>query len=692
MRYPFTLLTAVLACATPRPPEVAPPVKETVAVPVAETPKAMPPGLDETALDAAANPCTDFYQYACGGWMAKTEIPADRALYSRGFVSILERNEQLMRAILDEAAANTLSPQTPFAKQLGDLYATCTDEAGLETVLPEFKKFVDQWAKVKDAKSLATSLGQLHAVGFEPFFDVSSIQDLKNSTEVIGSLDQSGLGLPDRDYYLEADKQEVREQYRAHVEAMFGLLGRDAKQAKTSADQVLGLETRLAKASQTRVDRRDPNNLYNRINRKGLTAQAKAFPWDAYFAALGAKDLTAINVNSVPYFVEVAAIAKETPPEVLNAYLTWAIIRGSSAALPKVFQDEAFRFSTTLTGAKADRPRWKKCVSFVDADLGEALGREFVRRTFGEDSKARTSKMVEALLGAFELNVMKLDWFDEPTRSEALEKAARMVGNNKLGYPATWRDYASLQTARASYFSNSLSANRFEVKRQLAKVGKPVDRNEWLMSPPTVNAYYDPQKNEIVFPAGILQPPFFNQAATDAVNFGSMGMVVGHEITHGFDDEGRKFDVDGNVKDWWTPTVSAAFESKAACVKTQYDCYTAIGDIKLKGDLTLGENIADLGGLRLAHAAMTNWYSTRAEADSQYRFTRDQQFFLGFAQSWCTRIRDEAAKVRAVTDPHAPPYWRVNGPLSNSDAFQQAFQCKAGSKMVRAGAARCVVW
>lgn len=697
----FPLVLVAAGCATPEPAQKAPvaapaPVEKAPAAPPkfsVDLSKPMPAGLDDTAMDVKADPCTDFYQFACGGWMATTEIPADRPIYSRGFVSIQERNEQLLKTILDEAAANGLPAGTPFAKQLGDYYATCVDEPALEKALPEVKKFIDQVAKVKDARSLATSVGTLHAGGYRAFFEIGAIQDLKKSTEVIAMLDQSGLGLPDRDYYVDEDKKNVRELYKSHVEAMFGLLGVDAKVAQRKSDEVMAIETRLAKVSQTRVERRDPNKLYNRIDRKGLVEQAKEFPWDAYFTALGQKDLSAINVNSVPYFVELAAIAKDTKPELLNTYLTWVVLRASTPALPKAFQDEAFGFSSkALTGAKADRARWKKCVAFTDGDLGEALGREFVRRAFGEDGKARTNAMVEALQKSFEKNLGGLGWFDEPTKKAALEKVGRMVGNNKVGYPSVWRDYASLTTTRGSFFANSLAANRFEMKRQLAKVGKPVDRTEWLMSASTVNAYYDPQKNEIVFPAGILQPPFFNREATDAVNFGSMGMVVGHEITHGFDDEGRQYDVDGNLKDWWSPAVGKAFVEKAECVKKQYDAYVAIDELKVKGDLTLGENIADLGGMKLAHAAMADWYAKKPEADTGTRFTRSQQFFLGFAQSWCTKMRPEMARVRAATDPHAPPFLRVKGPLGNLDAFRDAFQCPASAPMIRQGAERCVVW
>jgi endothelin-converting enzyme/putative endopeptidase len=330
-------------------------------------------------------------------------------------------------------------------------------------------------------------------------------------------------------------------------------------------------------------------------------------------------------------------------------------------------------------------------VGFVDGELGEALGREYARRLFPEESKARTNAMVAALQGSFEKNLESLPWMDAETRKAALEKVRLMVGNNKIGYPDVWRDYSAVKTDRRSFLKTRHATSRFETARQLAKVGKPVDRNEWQMSPPTVNAYYDPQKNEIVFPAGILQPPFFNKEATDAVNFGSMGMVVGHEITHGFDDEGRQFDAQGNLKDWWTEASAKAFVSRVECVKKQYDGYTAIDELKVKGDLTLGENVADLGGLKLAHAAMADWYAKKG-GDDQARFDRSQQFFLGFAQSWCTKVRPEQARLRAQTDPHAPAFWRVNGPLSNSDAFKAAFQCQDGARMVRSGGERCNVW
>jgi endothelin-converting enzyme/putative endopeptidase len=679
--------------AAPAPAPVAKPEPKKFTV---DASKPLPPGLDDAAFDLTADPCNDFYQYACGGWMAKTEIPADKPLNSRGFVTIADRNEQNLKAILDEAAAGKLPANTPFAKQIGDFYGSCMDLEKLEKSLPELKKFIASNTGFKNANDLAKTIGSLHDSGINVFFGGGSEQDAKNSSEVIIGLHQGGLGLPDRDYYLSGEERfkKIHDAYAAYVEKMFTLTGEKPEVAKKSAQSVLDLETRLAKASMSRVELRDPQKTYNRIDRKGLKEKANDFAWDTYFTALGAKDVQAVNVNSVAYFTELAAIAKTAKPDELKPYITWSIIRDAIPALPKVFQDEAFAFgSANFSGAKEDRPRWKKCVAFTDGALGEALGREYARRFFPEESKARTNAMVQALQGAFEKDIQTLPWMDKDTRDAAVNKLHRMVGNNKIGYTDKWRDYAKLKTDKGNFVANVMASAKFENARDLAKIGKPVDRTEWLMSPPTVNAYYEPQKNEIVFPAGILQPPFFNKDATDAVNFGAMGMVVGHELTHGFDDEGRQFDLDGNLKDWWTEASGKQFVDRVSCVKRQYDNYTVIDDVKLKGDLTLGENTADLGGLKLAHAAMIEWYSKKgaSEDNTKYRYDLSQQVFLGMAQSWCTKVRPEMARMRAQTDPHSNPYWRVNGPLSNNDGFKTAFQCTEG-KMVRTGADRCSVW
>ncbi len=660
---------------------------------LADLNKPLPPGLDGAAFDLSVDPCTDFYQYACGGWLDANEIPADRSVYSRGFVTIADRNEGALKEILEEAVTGKLPEGTPFATHLGDAYASCTDEAAIEKALPEVKKFIAANTNAKNPAELAKSVGALHAAGYRPFFRAGAEQDLKDSSLVIAGFSQGGLGLPDRDYYTDESERMKgkREAYVAFVQKMFELYGEKPDAAKKAADDIMALETRLAKASLTMVERRDPQKLYNRLDRAGLEAQAGNFKWGDYLNALGQKQLTTINISSVAFFVELSAIAKETPPAVLKTYLTWVVLRGSVPALPQAFQDEQFRYmAANFTGATADRPRWKKCVAFVDHELGEALGREFTRRYFPEDSKARAKAMVAALQASFEKNLDGLGWMDAPTRENALVKVRNMVSRNKIGYPDVWIDYSPVKTDRKSFFNTSLATSRFETARELAKVGKPVDRNEWYMSPPTVNAYFDPQKNEIVFPAGILQPPFFNKDATDAVNFGSMGMVVGHEITHGFDDEGRQFDAEGNLKDWWSEGSAKSFVEKVACVKNQYDNYVAVDDLRLKGDLTLGENVADLGGIKLAHAAMVEWQKDKARAETRY--TDSQQFFLGIAQAWCTKMRKEQAIQRVTTDPHSPARWRVNGPLGNLDAFKEAFSCQDSDAMIRTGGDRCVVW
>jgi putative endopeptidase len=640
-------------------------------------------------MDTSTDPCTDFYQYACGGWMSSARIPDDRPLYSRGFISIAEQNELKLKAIGEDAAAGKLPEEAAFAKQLGDYWATCMDEPKLEDGAKELHALVDG-LKVGTPKELAATLAQFHLRGWPGFFDADSLQDFKKSSDVILGLDQSGLGLPDRDYYVKDDEKtkKVRDLYVEHVGAMMKLWGAGDDAAK----QIMALETRLAKAQQTQVDRRAPKNLDHKVDRAGLKKLAPNLPWDDYLAGIGMAHQQAINVTSEAYFKELNAAFKETPAKVLAQYLTWVAVRASVLALGSAYQTERFRYeSAALTGAKVDRPRWKKCVALTDQDLPEVIGREFVRRHFGEEGKRTTLAMVKEVQTELEKDFDTLAWMDEPTRKTAHEKVQRMAANNKIGYPDKWRDYSSLTTTRGSYLQNRVAARTLEAKRRLNRVGKPLDPNEWVMTPVTVNAYNEGQMNEIVFPAGILQPPFFNVAAADAVNLGSMGMVVGHEITHGFDDEGRQFDIDGNLRDWWSDASGKAFVEKASCVKRQFDAYIAIEDIHVKGDLTLGENVADLGGLKLAHAAMEEWVKQKPEA-TKYRYDPSQQFFLGFAQAWCTKMRPETARLRAATDAHSPPYWRVNGPLGNLDAFRKAFSCRESAPMIRKGAEKCEVW
>jgi endothelin-converting enzyme/putative endopeptidase len=664
------------------------------AVPVENRP--MPPGLDLSAIDPAVNPCDDFYHYACGGWLKSATIPADRSAWSRGFYTIAEENEKRLHQIL-EAVGNGQPPApTPYVKTLADLYAGCMDEPQHEAALDAAHKELDPLLgklKEHDTKALADVAAKLHARGVGGLFLFTSSQDAKDATLQIGWVDQGGLGLPDRDYYLSdaPDKKRVRDAYVDHVEAVLKLWGETDAHAHAGAQTVLKLETRLAKASDTKVNRRDPKNTYHRLERDGLKKVAPEFAWDAYFKGMGTPDLKPINVTFPPFFKELALMAKTVSAKDWKPYLTFHYLDTRGLALPKAFQDEDFRFaSKALTGAKEDRPRWKKCVGVADVYMGESLGAPFVELYFGADGKTRSLEVVNDIEAAFERNLGSLSWMDEPTRAQAQVKLKKIV--NKIGYPDAWRNYDALATDRKDFLASLGNAEAFEVRRQLNKIGKPVDRKEWDMTPPTVNAYYNPQLNEVVFPAGILQAPFFNKDATFPVNFGAMGMVVGHEFTHGFDDEGAQYDGDGNLHDWWTSASATAFKERTACVKSQFDNYVAIDDLHLNGALTLGENVADLGGLRLAHAAMQEWVKGHADQVGQYRFNPDQQFFLGFAQSWCTLQRPERQRLLVTTDPHSPPVWRVNGPLGNLESFKQAFQCSANAKMVRQGADQCRVW
>ncbi|MGZ3457898.1 MAG: M13 family metallopeptidase [Archangium sp.] len=688
------------ACKTAEPAPTQPqsqpqPVATPAPQPVAEV-KPPPPGLDAAAMNEQVNPCDDFYEYACGNWVKNAEIPADRPRWSRGFDSIAARNEELLRDILQAASTGKAPAGTPYAQKLGDFYGACTDEAQLEASLPVLKAQLAKVTAVKNAKDLARVVGMLHAQSVFPLFQFGSNTDFKDATQMIGEVDQGGLGLPDRDYYVKDDEKSkaLRAAYVEHMKNIFVLLGETPEQAAKSAASVMDTETTLAKASQTRVERREPQNVYHRLERKGLKQTAPDFPWDVYFKAAGAGDVQALNVTHPPFFAVVDQWVKVAKPETWKPYLTWHYVASVIPALPKSFQDERFRFTAqNLTGAKEDVARWKKCVRFTNGALGEALGVPFVARTFGADGKKTTQDMVVELEKAFERNLDTLSWMDAATREQALVKVRKII--NKIGYPDRWRNYDAMKVERGSFLSSLLNASAFEQARQLAKIGKPVDKAEWLMSPPTVNAYYEPHFNEIVFPAGILQPPFFNREATAAVNFGAMGMVVGHEMTHGFDDQGRQYDADGNLRDWWTPASDKAFRERVACVKDQYDGYTAVEDVKVNGALTLGENVADLGGLKLAHVAMEEWLAKDPEAAKQansYRFTPSQQFFLGYAQSWCSKYREAFARQMAVLDPHAPPQWRVNGPVGNLSEFQKAFQCKEGAKLVRPAAQRCAVW
>jgi putative endopeptidase len=653
------------------------------------------PAIDATALDRGAPACEDFYRFACGGWLDRTDIPPDRSSWSRGFAELGERNARQLRRLLDAAAAAP-GEGGAFARKVGDYWSSCMDEASIEA--RGLADLQGEWARIDaigDRNVLADELSRLQAAGLDVPLGLVAKQDAKDATQVILLVQQGGLTLPDRDYYLaDAGKNvEIRQRYAEHLRRMFALAGLPPPEVEANASAVAQIEKALAETHWSRTELRDPSRVYNRVNRAGLDRLAPAFPWARLLEGLGRPELTAVSVSTPRFVQKVGALFESAPLESWKAYLRWRLlaVMARERALPRAFVEEQFRFtSASFTGAKALRPRWKHCVDATDEALGFALGELYVAKHFGPEGKERTTRMVAEIERAMEEDLAALSWMDAPTRAKARAKLGKVT--NKIGYPDRSRDYGPMTVKRESYFRNVVAAGRFETARQLGKVGKPLDRGEWLVSPPTVNAYYDASMNEMAFPAGILQPPFFNRVAPEPVNYGAIGMVVGHELTHGFDDEGRQYDADGNLVEWWTPDVSKAFDTRAQCVVDQFSAYEPLPGVKLDGKLTLGENIADLGGLKLAYAAMRAARRGAADVEKVEGFTPEQQFFVGYAQSWCSRFRDEEARLRVVTDPHAPPRFRVNGPLSNLPEFQAAFSCKEGSAMVRPPAQRCEVW
>jgi putative endopeptidase len=723
---------ALVACEEAPPPAV--PVAPPVPPPTAEAPAPGPASslasVDEKALDRSVQPCTDFYQYACGGWLAATPIPAEESAWTRSFDVLNESNEKLLHEILERYARGE-GRDEPYAQKLGDYYATCMDEAAVEKagvgpVAPLLAK-IDA---IKTPKDLAAELGRLHARGVRAAFDLDAGQDFKDATQMIAILSQGGLGLPDRDYYLKDDPKmlELRKAYVAYVTELFGLAGEKPKDAEAHAGAVLAVETALARASMDKVELRDPQKVYHRVDRAGLQKAAPAFPFDAYFAELGAPSLAAINL-ATPGFVtgigeavvhasastcaraaapadddpygehphKAAAGPKPCPPTPKRfpaaewrAYLRARLLTSVAGSLTKAFEDASFRFEHALTGTEQLPPRWKRCVRSVDGMLGEALARPFVQRTLGPEGKEIVKGMVGSIEAAMGENLARLPWMDAETRARAQEKLSLIA--NKIGYPDRWRNYDALEITRGDHFGNRARALGFEVKRQLDRIGRPLDRGEWDITPPTVDAYYNGSMNEMVFPAGILQAPFFGRDATMGRNYGALGMVLGHELTHGYDDEGRQFDGRGNLRDWWAPPIAAEFDRRAGCVVKQFDGFVAVDDVHVNGKLTLGENIADLGGMRLALAALRKQLAAHPEQRASGAFTDEQQFFLGFGQAWCTNMRPEIARLLAVVNPHSPPHFRVNAPVSNMPEFAAAFSCAPGSPMVRADADRCEVW
>jgi putative endopeptidase len=643
--------------------------------------------LDVNSMDPSVDPCTDFFTYSCGGWLKNNPIPPDKT--SWGLSSkLLDDNRVLLREIL-EAAAAPAAQKDPVRQKIGDYYTACMDEKAIEAAgTAPLKDDLERIARMHSKRDIAKVAASMPNRG--ALFDFSSDQDFKDSSQVIAEVDQNGLGLPDRDYYIKTDPKsvELRQAYVAHVQKVFELLGDSRDAAATGAQAVMRIETALAQGSLTPVERRDPKLLYHKVTLKQLQALSPSFGWKKYFSGTGQSGLQTLNVTAPEFFKAMEAVIQKEDLESWKAYLRWHLANANAPYLSSAFVNANFEFfGKTLSGAQELEPRWKRCVSYEDNDLGEALGQAYVQRAFPPEAKQRALEMVKDIEQAMEHDIEGLSWMSPETKQKALEKLHAMA--NKIGYPDKWRDYSTLTIARDDEIGNVLRARRFEFHRRLAKIGKSVDRGEWDMTPPTVNAYYNPQINDINFPAGILQPPFFDSKADDAPNYGDMGATIGHELTHGFDDEGRQFDAQGNLRDWWTPEDGKQFEQRASCISDQYSQYVAVDDIKINGQLTMGENVADLGGLMLAYMAWQN--QTRGKKlDAIDGFTPEQRFFIGYGQSWCAETRDETKRIYATIDPHSPDKYRANGVVSNTPEFQQAFQCKAGSAMVREN--RCRVW
>jgi putative endopeptidase len=660
-----------------------------------DSPSSIPremPTFDISAIDKTVDPCVDFYQYACGTWRKNNPIPPDKARWGR-FDQLFDRNLYILRDILTEAQAP--GKHSAIETMVGNYYGSCMDvktieEKGTAPLLPELKK-IDE---VKSNSELIEQIAYMHRNGTSALFAFYSGADMHDSGETIAVLDQGGITLPDRDYYIKDDAKsvETRQKYVEHVQKMFELAGDKPEAAAAEAKTVLAVETGLAHSSMDRTARRDPKSRDHKMTVAEISGAAPNFDLSVYFADNGSPKFTSLNVGNPEFFKQVNGQLDKVPLADWKTYLRWRTINDYAPQLTKAFVDEDFAFNGKfMSGQQELEPRWKRCVKSTDGALGMALGKLYVDRTFGADGKARTLKMVQAIESAMREDIGQLAWMSDTTKKKAYEKLDTIVNN--IGYPDSWRDYSSVVIKADDYAGNDQRATAFEVHRVYAKIDKPTDKKDWGMTPPTVNAYYRSSMNDINFPAGILQPPFYGKQMDDAVNFGGVGVVIGHELTHGFDDQGRKFDAEGNFKDWWTPEDGKEFEARVSCTANEYSNFVTVkddkGDVKLNGRLTLGENTADNGGLKLAYMALMHIIgNTPVKLIDGY--TPAQRFFLAYGQIWCQNVTDQEARKRAVTDSHSPGRWRVNGAVQNSAAFQQAFSCKAGQPMVAENA--CRVW
>ena len=652
--------------------------------------------LDPKLMDTSVDPCVNFYQYSCGGWLKQNPIPEDESSYGR-FSELIDENQLVLKAILEKAAAGGPG-RSPNEQKIGDYYASCmnvdaVNEAGLKPLQP----LLDRIAALTSKDELPKLTAYLDGIGVTSLFSFGSEQNYKDATQQIAMVDQTDLGLPEKGYYERKDDKsvELRKQYMAHVARIFALLGETKEQAAKDAETVLKVETALAGYSLSNVERRDPASLYHMTNLAKLDSSTPAFHFVRFLRAVQAPPVESLNVAVPAYFAGLNELLESTSLDEWKTYLRWALIRHPSTALPQALDKESFDFyGKVLDGQPQQKPRWKRCVSETDDALGEALGQVYVAQRFSPEDKERALKLTQDVEAAMGRDIEQLDWMSAATKARAEEKLHAVA--NKIGYPDKWRDYSTLTVTRGDALGNALRAATFEQKRDIAKIGKPVDRGEFDMSPPTVNAYYSSQMNDINFPAGILQPPFFDRSQNDAVNFGSVGSIIGHELTHGFDDEGRQFDGKGNFEDWWSAADSKQFIERADCVVNEFNGFVAVDDLHVNGKLTLGENLADLGGLKLAFLAYLD-RAQKAGVDLKQKgtaehggFTPDQQFFVAFGQHWCENIRPEDLRLGIETDPHSPAMFRVNGVVLNLPEFQKAFACKTGQPMAPVN--RCTIW
>ncbi|HET7436404.1 MAG TPA: M13 family metallopeptidase [Thermoanaerobaculia bacterium] len=688
MKRALLLLSAALfaaSCASSRQPQAAPP-------PPPPKPLLGDHGFELSQVDRTVSPCDDFYEYAVGGWIKSHPLPSTYSRFGR-FEEVAERNRETLRHILEESAKLTNAAPGSAEQKVGDFWAACTNESAIEAAgVQPIRPALDRIAAINTREQLVIEIQSLQQQGVASLFRFSAQNDFKNSNMIIASISQGGLGLPDRDYYLRDDAKfaDTRKQYATHVAKMFELAGSSASDAAAAADRVLALETSLAKASMARVEQRNPENVYHITPVSELQSSTPAFQWNSFFSTIGLNDLRSLNVSQPEYFREANRLLTELPLDAWKSYLRWRVIDNAAPLLSTPFVNEDFAFNgTVLSGQKEIQPRWQRCVRAADSSIGEILGQEYVKRAFTPEAKAKMNALIDNLIAALREDIPALSWMSSETKEAALGKLNAFA--RRIGYPDKWIDYSSLTIGRG-YAENTMATSAFRFRRNVSRIGKPDDPNEWgFFTPPTVNAGYNPARNDITFPAGILQPPFYDPNADDAYNYGGIGTVIGHEMTHGFDDQGAKFDAEGNLRNWWTDADLKNFQSRAECIANQYSAYPVEANLNLQGKLVTGEAIADLGGATIALRAYEKSLQgkDRVVVDG---YTPEQRFFLGFAQVWGQNMAAEEGRRRALTDPHAPGPARVNLTVQNMPEFERAWNCTQGMKMTRAEAQRCNIW